>query len=181
MEITYDKILKQYILETDTFSMLLGSEKLSDEAVADVYSKVDSIVENYNRNKKKIFQMVYYSVRDFDRSRSLRNIEDLLGKPQYDPMCSCVVCYGHIADHMVTVYLKDEEFDKPYSVCLCDKYTCMITPAKWQTAEASQEISSQHSYGEFRQVIVPCIKQASLITYIQTKNYTKHSTYHKST
>lgn len=42
---------------------------------------------------------------------------------------------------------------------LCDKYTCMITPAKWQTAEASQGISSQHSYGEFRQVIVPCIKQ----------------------
>ena len=38
---------------------------------------------------------------------------------------------------------------------LCDKYTCMITPAKWQTAEASQGISSQHSYGEFRQVIVP--------------------------
>lgn len=118
MEITYDKILKEHILETDTFNMLLGSEKLSDEAVADIYSKIDSIVENYNRNKKKIFQMVYYRARDFDRSIRLRNIEDLLGKPQYDPMCSCVVYYGHIADHMVTVYLKDGEFDKPYSVCL---------------------------------------------------------------
>lgn len=88
MEITYDKILKEHILETDTFNILLGSEKLSDEAVADIYSKIDSIVENYNRNKKKIFLMVYYRARDFDRSIRLHNIEDLLGKPQYDPMCS---------------------------------------------------------------------------------------------
>lgn len=118
MEIIYDKILKEHILETDTFNMILGREKLSDEAVNDAYSKIDSIIENYNRNKKKIFKMVYHRARDFDRSVRLRNIEDLLGKPQYDPICKCVVYYGHVADHMVTVYLKDGEFDKPYSVCL---------------------------------------------------------------
>lgn len=31
----------------------------------------------------------------------------------------------------------------------------MITPAKWQTAEADQKIASNMSYGEFRQKLVP--------------------------
>lgn len=38
---------------------------------------------------------------------------------------------------------------------LSNKYTCMITPAKWQTAEADQKIASNMSYGEFRKQIVP--------------------------
>lgn len=38
---------------------------------------------------------------------------------------------------------------------LCNKYTCMITPAKWQTAEADQKIASKMSYGEFRKKLVP--------------------------
>ncbi len=38
---------------------------------------------------------------------------------------------------------------------LSNKYTCMITPAKWQTAEADQKIASKMSYGEFRKQIVP--------------------------
>lgn len=33
----------------------------------------------------------------------------------------------------------------------------MITPAKWQTAEADQRIDSTHSYGDFREKIVPYI------------------------
>ena len=32
---------------------------------------------------------------------------------------------------------------------------CMITPAKWQTAEADQRIASKISYGEFREKYVP--------------------------
>ena len=37
------------------------------------------------------------------------------------------------------------------------KYCVMITPAKWQTAEANQRVASQMSYGQFRQKIVPHI------------------------
>ena len=63
---------------------------------------------------------------------------------------------------------------------LSQKYTCMITPAKWQTAEANQRVSSNISYGEFRQKIVPhmsyvcfypdcldvfCIQETSGISY----------------
>lgn len=35
---------------------------------------------------------------------------------------------------------------------------CMITPAKWQTAEADQKIASSMSYGEFRKKLVPHMK-----------------------
>lgn len=41
---------------------------------------------------------------------------------------------------------------------LSNKYTCMITPAKWQTAEADQKIASKMSYGEFRKQLVPHMK-----------------------
>lgn len=37
---------------------------------------------------------------------------------------------------------------------LSKQFTCMITPAKWQTAEANQRISSQMSYGQFREKLV---------------------------
>lgn len=35
------------------------------------------------------------------------------------------------------------------------QYTCMITPAKWQTAEADQKVAQAINYGEFRKEIVP--------------------------
>lgn len=38
---------------------------------------------------------------------------------------------------------------------LSTKFTCMITPAKWQTAEADQKITSKMSYGQFREKLVP--------------------------
>ena len=38
---------------------------------------------------------------------------------------------------------------------ISSKYTVMITPAKWQTAEANQRVVSKISYGEFRQKYVP--------------------------
>lgn len=38
---------------------------------------------------------------------------------------------------------------------LSTDYCVMITPAKWQTAEANQKIASKMSYGEFRKKIVP--------------------------
>lgn len=41
---------------------------------------------------------------------------------------------------------------------LSNKYTCMITPAKWQTAEANQKIASNTSYGDFRNKLVPHMK-----------------------
>lgn len=42
----------------------------------------------------------------------------------------------------------------------------MITPAKWQTAEANQRIDSQMSYGDFRKKIVPHMKE--VVYYPQT-------------
>lgn len=38
---------------------------------------------------------------------------------------------------------------------LSSKYCVMITPAKWQTAEANQRIASKMTYGEFREKLVP--------------------------
>ncbi|WP_235223264.1 Eco57I restriction-modification methylase domain-containing protein [Oscillibacter valericigenes] len=38
---------------------------------------------------------------------------------------------------------------------LAEQYTVMITPAKWQTAEANQKVVSKMSYGEFRKELVP--------------------------
>lgn len=39
---------------------------------------------------------------------------------------------------------------------ISNKYTVMITPAKWQTAEANQKVSSKNiNYGQFRQIYVP--------------------------
>ena len=38
---------------------------------------------------------------------------------------------------------------------LSKQYTVMITPAKWQTADANQKIASKMSYGEFRKQLVP--------------------------
>lgn len=39
---------------------------------------------------------------------------------------------------------------------ISNKYTVMITPAKWQTAEANQKVSSKNiNYGQFRQMYVP--------------------------
>lgn len=40
------------------------------------------------------------------------------------------------------------------------KYVCMITPAKWQTADGNQKIASDMTYGEFRKKIVPHMKHA---------------------
>lgn len=37
----------------------------------------------------------------------------------------------------------------------------MITPAKWQTAEADQKIASKMSYGEFRKKLVPYMEQVT--------------------
>ena len=51
---------------------------------------------------------------------------------------------------------------------LCNKYTVMITPAKWQTAEANQRIDSQMSYGDFRKKIVPHMKE--VVYYPQSMN-----------
>jgi hypothetical protein len=43
---------------------------------------------------------------------------------------------------------------------LCSKYCIMITPAKWQTAEANQKVASRTiNYGEFRRKLVPHMKQ----------------------
>lgn len=38
---------------------------------------------------------------------------------------------------------------------LSEQYTVMIVPAKWQTADANQRISSKMSYGQFREKLVP--------------------------
>lgn len=48
-----------------------------------------------------------------------------------------------------------------------DKYVCMITPAKWQTAEATQRVSSKSiNYGQFRKLYVP--HMSDIIYYAHT-------------
>ena len=37
---------------------------------------------------------------------------------------------------------------------ISDRYVCMITPAKWQTAEEDQRVDSKISYGQFRNMFV---------------------------
>lgn len=41
---------------------------------------------------------------------------------------------------------------------LSEQYTVMIVPAKWQTADANQRISSKMSYGQFREKLVHHMK-----------------------
>ena len=75
------------------------------------------------------------------------------------------------------------------------QYTVMITPAKWQTADANQKVASEMSYGDFRKQLVPHMRK--VIYYAQTpevfsiamtegisiltRNYTKTSIFLKST
>ena len=49
---------------------------------------------------------------------------------------------------------------------LSTQYTVMITPAKWQTAEANQKTASKMSYGDFRKQLVPHMRK--VIYYAQT-------------
>lgn len=56
-------------------------------------------------------------------------------------------------------YNKGADIDFVFLGCeLSSKYVCMITPAKWQTADANQRISSKMSYGQFREKLVPHMK-----------------------
>lgn len=49
---------------------------------------------------------------------------------------------------------------------LSKQYTVMITPAKWQTADANQKVASEMSYGDFRKQLVPHMRK--VIYYAQT-------------
>ena len=51
---------------------------------------------------------------------------------------------------------------------LSTQYCVMITPAKWQTAEASQRVMSKMTYGEFRSKLVPHMSQ--IVFYIDTQD-----------
>lgn len=42
---------------------------------------------------------------------------------------------------------------------ICGDYTLMVTPAKWQTAEANQGIQSNNTYGLFREKLAPHMKE----------------------
>lgn len=77
---------------------------------------------------------------------------------------------------------------------LSKKYVCMITPAKWQTAEAGQIISSENlNYGQFRELYTkhmkyicyyPCCKDLFNILQVDGITYyilDIHNTYEKCT
>ena len=53
---------------------------------------------------------------------------------------------------------------------LSTDYCVMITPAKWQTAEANQKIASKMSYGMFRGKIVPHMSKIDFVKCVPVFN-----------
>ena len=53
---------------------------------------------------------------------------------------------------------------------LSTDYCVMITPAKWQTAEANQKIASKMSYGMFREKIVPHMSKIDFVKCVPVFN-----------
>lgn len=92
------------------------------------------LIDNYNElihdyyNKENILQLLK---KEFGR----RYFDITIGNPPYND--------GADLDFVELAYN------------LSDKYACIITPAKWQTAEATQRVVSDINYGEFREYLVP--------------------------
>lgn len=96
------------------------------------YSNLKHLVERDNKGQfKQIFTYEQVLARQFKNMR----FNVVVGNPPYND--------GMDLDFVRSAYEN------------CTDYACMITPAKWQTAESNQKIFSNISYGEFRRKIVP--------------------------
>lgn len=121
---------------TDDFTCLLLSERM---------------LYGYAQYGKKHIKMVKNMI-PFVQSQDHKFINNLLEK-EFDTMKFDLV----IGNPPYNKGMDLDFVDLGYKIS--DQYTVMITPAKWQTAEANQKVSSKNiNYGQFRQMYVPHMK-----------------------
>lgn len=121
---------------TDDFTCLLLSERM---------------LYGYAQYGKKHIKMIKNMV-TFVQSQDHKFINNLLEK-EFDTMKFDLV----IGNPPYNKGMDLDFVDLGYKIS--DQYTVMITPAKWQTAEANQKVSSKNiNYGQFRQMYVPHMK-----------------------
>lgn len=121
---------------TDDFTCLLLSERM---------------LYGYAQYGKKHIKMIKNMI-PFVQSQDHKFINNLLEK-EFDTMKFDLV----IGNPPYNKGMDLDFVDLAYK--LSKQYVCMITPAKWQTAEANQKVSSKNiNYGQFRQMYVPHMK-----------------------
>lgn len=121
---------------TDDFTCLLLSERM---------------LYGYAQYGKKHIKMIKNMI-PFVQSQDHKFINNLLEK-EFDTMKFDLV----IGNPPYNKGMDLDFVDLGYKIS--DQYTVMITPAKWQTAEANQKVSSKNiNYGQFRQMYVPHMK-----------------------
>lgn len=121
---------------TDDFTCLLLSERM---------------LYGYAQYGKKHIKMIKNMI-PFVQSQDHKFISNLLEK-EFDTMKFDLV----IGNPPYNKGMDLDFVDLGYKIS--DQYTVMITPAKWQTAEANQKVSSKNiNYGQFRQMYVPHMK-----------------------
>lgn len=118
---------------TDDFTCLLLSERM---------------LYGYAQYGKKHIKMIKNMI-PFVQSQDHKFINNLLEK-EFDTMKFDLV----IGNPPYNKGMDLDFVDLGYKIS--DQYTVMITPAKWQTAEANQGVASKNmTYGKFRQELVP--------------------------
>lgn len=118
---------------TDDFTCLLLSERM---------------LYGYAQYGKKHIKMIKNMI-PFVQSQDHKFINNLLEK-EFDTMKFDLV----IGNPPYNKGMDLDFVDLGYKIS--DQYTVMITPAKWQTAEANQGVVSKNmTYGKFRQELVP--------------------------
>lgn len=121
---------------TDDFTCLLLSERM---------------LYGYAQYGKKHIKMIKNMI-PFVQSQDHKFINNLLEK-EFDTMKFDLV----IGNPPYNKGMDLDFVDLGYKIS--NQYTVMITPAKWQTAEANQKVSSKNiNYGQFRQMYVPHMK-----------------------
>lgn len=129
-------LTEQLFRLTDDFTCLLLSERM---------------LYGYAQYGKKHIKM-FKNMIPFVQSQDHKFINNLLEK-EFDTMKFDLV----IGNPPYNKGMDLDFVDLGYKIS--DQYTVMITPAKWQTAEVNQKVSSKNiNYGQFRQMYVPHMK-----------------------
>lgn len=138
---------KEYIMREQLFGLSLN-DTVVNIARRNLYGTLDSGIDNIITVKEypEIAHKPKYVMGD-------TNIYKIL-KEKFNIMAD--------AKGMFDVVIGNPPYNKGMDLDFVDlgyklskKYVCMITPAKWQTAEASQRVASKMTYGEFREKLVP--------------------------
>lgn len=141
---------KEYIMREQLFGLSLN-DTVVNIARRNLYGTLDSGIENIITVKEypEISHKPEYVMGD-------TNIYKIL-KEKFNIMADAKGMFDVVIGNPPYNSGMDLDFvDLGYK--LSKKYVCMITPAKWKTADETQRIASAMSYGEFRQSYEPHMK-----------------------